>query len=812
MTNRRKVPPKGGQQKGGPDKAVQAQIQRSMDAAEGAASVAHEIIQGGVEPEIQDASHVDSIVRTIARRISATQARLTGGSTLETMARLTQDSLLNTPLDVGRDGNDGVKAGDGVKKLKDALDQVDASMINDIFFSEKGRFEDYQTYQQVYELITQASEAVQTYCDNIVSPDDFSKRDIAATYEGPGSENNETADEVRKRCNALTQKYSLDDKIEDAIVKSLTKGDFFMAIFNLRQELEALTASGGSTRVLAEGWRPQGGVISLQEVPSPEDEEMKALIEDVQAELGDKETVDTGNLRSELATYMNDIVVIGEAGATEVGKLNAAAFEFGKDLTRARQRGQKPGQGDAKQAAILPEVRGSVVKMIPPENVIKLYQDDTLFGYYYIETIGMSIADFAKRGSSDQSAVVRAIDQNLSAKLLGTSPDTIATARDRLISRVIAKTLAQKLGDAKFLTKNQQFADDAYTVLRRARKENKRVQITYVAPDQMVHFSPNGAAGYGDSVLSRVKFLSKLYLGAMTNAFMRNSIRRPERLVWYIDVGVDNDANNAIQNFIRTIKQREVKFSHLRDITTTINHIGEFHDFYVPTYNGERPVEVETLNMGNAAEVDSPYLDYLRKGIIAGMGVPAAFVGYSEEVAFARSLTMDNGRFLRRVVRHQKHYGKAASRVYQILYRNEYMSLDELTGAAKKADDQPDAKKPAKGKEADKADKTDAAADAENRMDSVEISQIFVRFPSPATLNLTNMSDAINQAQPVSDFLVETVAVGESDDTKGAFKKRVMRDLMPQVHWDRYEKMLEEAKVEAERKKVNPPSDGSATA
>jgi hypothetical protein len=37
------------------------------------------------------------------------------------------------------------------------------------------------------------------------------------------------------------------------------------------------------------------------------------------------------------------------------------------------------------------------------------------------------------------------------------------------------------------------------------------------------------------------------------------------------------------------------------DITTTINQIGMGHDFYVPTYNGERPVEVETLNMGGAA-------------------------------------------------------------------------------------------------------------------------------------------------------------------------------------------------------------------
>jgi hypothetical protein len=46
---------------------------------------------------------------------------------------------------------------------------------------------------------------------------------------------------------------------------------------------------------------------------------------------------------------------------------------------------------------------------------------------------------------------------------------------------------------------------------------------------------------------------------------------------------------------------------------------------------------------------------------------------------------MDNGRFLRRVVRHQKHYGKAMSLLLRMLWRNEFEDLETMVG--KKADD-----------------------------------------------------------------------------------------------------------------------------
>ena len=761
-SGRRRVPAKGGRQQG----AVQASVER----AERAAAQTEELLTGGTEPELQGRAHLDSIVRTIARSVSAAQARLTGGNTLETMARLRQDSLLQEPL--AAENGARLSVTDGGRTLKDALDTVDAAMINELFANEKGRLDDYQTFAQIADLITQASEAVQTYADNIISPDDFTKRDITVFYEGDDP-TQELLGEVREKCAALIEKYKIDDRSEEAIVKSLVKGDFFVAVLNLRQELEGILNEGELPTAA-----PAPVLITEAHVPNLADPDMRALIEAVDAEAKDGPKVDSAKARADLADYLNELMVIQE-DASGLAAKTAMSMAFAQDLPAQGRRRGAAVDGGVKRSLAETGIRGSIVKMIPPENVIKLYQDETLFGYYFVELSGPDIADFARRGTMDQTSLVRAIDQNLSVRAMGGSGGVQQRGKEALISRIITKTLTAKLRSSAYLRDNEGMAADAYAILARARREQRRATFTYVASDQMVHFTPNGSSAYGESVLSRVKFLAKLYLGAMTNAFMRNSIRRPERLVWYIDVGVDNDGNNAVQNFIRTIKQREVKFSNLKDITTTINQIGEFHDFYVPTYNGERPVEVETLNMGGASEVDSPFLEYLRKAIIGGMGVPAAFVGYSEEVAFARSLTMDNGRFLRRVVRHQKHYGKAVSSLVRLLWRNEYLSLEELVGKAGAKKEEPDAEK-----------------------SKIDWSKIVVRYPSPATLNMTNLSDAMNQGQGVVEFITETVASGEEDGVKAELKKRVIKDLMPQIQWEKYEKMLEDARLPGDRKKV----------
>ena len=737
---------------------------------------------------LKDRESIESIVRTIARKANNAQTRLTGGNTLETMAQLRQDSLLSQPL---IDPTGATKISDNGMTIKKALDEIDIGSISDIFSTEKNRTDDYVTFAQIYELITQAAECVHSYCDNIISPDDFTKRDIAVFYEAP-SASDEALKIVKERTHDLIERYELEERCETAIIQSLLKGDFFMGVLNLRQELQGLLHEDTAHE------KPPV-LFESAHIPSTSDDDLKALIEMVKQEDPKTPFNDSGDMRNELAQYFNSFVQFNE----DASGISAKSIESMSWLNDINSKGKRTKAGSTekdKPSLANSELKGSIIKMVHPENVVKLYQDDALFGYFFIEFSGPDISELTRRGTGtmDQTTLVRAIDQNLSSRSLGSQNVSQLKGKDALISRIFVKTLAAKFGNSKFLADNEEYAHDAYNILTRAKRENRRAVFTYLAPDQVVHFTPDGSHGYGTSVLAKVKFLSKLYIGAMTNAFMRNSIRRPERLVWYIDCGVDNDGSNAVQNFIRTIKQREVKFSNLRDITTTINQIGEFHDFYVPTYNGERPVEVETINMGGASEVDSPFLEFLRKAIIAGMGVPAAFLGYSEEVAFARSLSMDNGRFLRRVIRHQKHYGKAVSRLIRLLWNNEFKNLEELIGNTSAKDDKKSETKPKKVPIKPLTSKSDKDTDSLN----IEADRLVVRYPSPATLNMTGMADIINQAEPVVEFVSTTVIGGKhanNDALKSELRKSIIKDLMPQVQWEKYENYMNEILIATAR-------------
>ena len=797
-------------------------VESAVSRATTATERANDILMGAPEPELSARSHLDSLVRNIARSVSETQRRLTGGNTLETMSRLTQDSLLQTPIDSSIPSNRKFRIGDKGATLKTALDNIDSSTISELFSTEKGRIEDYQTFAQIADLIPQAAEAISCITDNITSPDDFTKRDLTVFFEGQDDEAGTINNEVKRRTNQLIEKYMLEDRAEEAISKSLIKGDFFIAVLNLRQEIETLLNEDGSKKDSGE---ESSLLFESHHIPTPEDADVKLLLDIFNDEVKEQHAAngkkdDTlveftlENFRKDFSEMLNNSVRFNESTGNLVSNELEMRFKnFGSDLPSTKKR-NLPGRNtpDGLQSLSESKIRGSILKMIPPENVIKIYQGDTLFGYFFIELTGPDIADFARRGTMDQTALVRAIDQNMSSRFFGGASNGItARGKDALISRIFVKALSKRMGNAEFLINNEEFANDTYAILSRARKEQRRLTFTYVAPDQMVHFTPDGSTGYGTSALSRIKFLAKLYIGAMTNAFMRNSIRRPERLVWYIDVGEDNDDSNSVQNFIRTIKQREVKFSSLRDITTTINQIGEFHDFYIPTYDGERPVEVETINMGAAAEVDSPYLEFLRKGVVSGTGVPAAFIGYSEEVAFAKSLTMENGRFLRRVVRFQKHYSRSVTKLFRALWRNEYYSLEGILG------EKPVAQETSKKSESKRRGRAVVVLDKDSKknddhgindenliisranFDQIDERQIFIRYPSPATLNMTNLADAINQATPVIEFIVDIVASSESDGIKSSLKRAVTKDKMPQIDWGRYEKFLETARKDPQR-------------
>lgn len=240
---------------------------------------------------------------------------------------------------------------------------------------------------------------------------------------------------------------------------------------------------------------------------------------------------------------------------------------------------------------------------------------------------------------------------------------------------------------------------------------------------------------------------------------------------YYIDVSLDDDIESSVQGVIRDIKSKEITSGTFKNITSVLNSVGAYEDYYIPTVDGERPLEIDTVP-GLDVDIDNDFMQYLRRSIITGMNCPATYIDATTEVDFARSLTMMNNPFVRAIINDQEEASEFFSNVVRALYKNEF-SNKEKKRRRKKSDNV--------------------------LVDNFDVEKIFLRFPSPIYLLLGNLNDQINNAQGTMEFITGLYfpedPSGQSNDLaherrKTNFKKRLAKESFLQtMDWDKFDKI-----------------------
>ena len=93
---------------------------------------------------------------------------------------------------------------------------------------------------------------------------------------------------------------------------------------------------------------------------------------------------------------------------------------------------------------------------------------------------------------------------------------------------------------------------------------------------------------------------------------------------------------------IEAIQQSEIRFSDLGTISSIIGSVGSIVDLFIPqSEDGTRPITPEVIS-GQDVNMDEDFLRYLIKSIILSFNVPSVVVDYTNEVEFAKTLSMAN--------------------------------------------------------------------------------------------------------------------------------------------------------------------------
>ena len=765
---------------------------------------------------------------------------VTGDSMIEFLTRMAMEDKRTkrnynnqNPVTANREKNQSLL------ELTKKLENPNNGVVNELYAKEKNRINLMDEYDQIVAYIPQLNQALNVLVDNIISPDDFTK-DIFSIFYNDKDITSEDAgnNSIINNLKELNENYKFENKTRKLVSDTLKYGDQFVACLKYDTEFtkmfsedvdyhEILAEDKGQllnedsflitdsekdqlTELLKED-NYDGDFVNdilrmINENVTFTDNKYAIMEEDILLETEFKmETFFTDKrMKNIKAVDMKDpeqpslkkptkksIKTRGKNSKKSVMFNDNPLFQNIEEIDYAKQMQDELVDKKAKLSKENSRyyINGSYMRVLDPRRVIKIYLNGQTYGYYYIET---ESAFNTNNGLGQQNPLAKTSTFQLrtSADIgLSSNSDKPKDAKTQLILDIFLKNISKKL-NKKFILNNDEFKEMLYTLIREDYIVKKKVNIIYLSPDDVEHLYINlqedrgkPGEGYGESVFAKVLFTAKLYLAVLTCTLMMKVSRSADHRAFYIETGLSNDIEGTIQSFVREIKSKEIKISDMGSIDTVLNSVGMFHDYYIPQINGEKTIDIDTVP-GQQADMENEFLDFLRKAMISGMGIPASFLSYADEMEFARSVSQMNSMFLRTIVSYQKYLGYGFSGIFRKLYRNEYAYEEEMNVFEKR--------------------------DSEEKVVSVNYESIEVRFPSPATLNLTNLSEQLNVVREVSDFITTTL-LGEAGiadpNKKDSLQRQVVKDLMQNVDWVKYEDMLNHLPIDQIEEKLKNPND-----
>ena len=86
-------------------------------------------------------------------------------------------------------------------------------------------------------------------------------------------------------------------------------------------------------------------------------------------------------------------------------------------------------------------------------------------------------------------------------------------------------------------------------------------------------------------------------------------------------------------------------------------------------------------------------------------------------------------------------------------------------------------------------------------LDFIDLRDIKISFPSPATLNMSNLTDQIQVVDGNAEFIASTLIPplpdGSNETSRLKLKSEIVKDLIPGINWEKYEDLREDMKIAA---------------
>jgi hypothetical protein len=659
----------------------------------------------------------------------------------------------------------------------------------------------YSSYDLILGIIPKMKLAVNTIANSVISPDDFTKHSLTIAF----NESNlpeETVKEAKDQLKEIVKKYKLEEDLKADVIDALVKGEKYYAVLSLNDELKGLLKEQ-ATSAKNSGYRTLEGLTKkfVNESTAIQPEEFHLLSEGLEIfnEGVDKDKqISRDTFLNDLDAFLTENMVIGDSSHFLEEHLDSEkelteAVAFKNPLQQQVTGGKNRESVDSSIDGLKLSSDSAICRKLNADSMVKLEFDNRVFGYIYVDTMSCDGNKATKApgtaGVDTSSNTITSAVQNVLyssndiqagfGAMPGRNPQAMNDPKMMFLADVFANRLSQK-ENIKLIRKSEQLKYVIYhsLITRRITKDEK-LRVLFFTPDEVVHIDRK------ESIFDNVLFFAKMYIATLITILMQNIVRGADKRAYYIDIGLENDAANAVNEVIRSIKAKDISNIHNMDLSSVMNMLGEFNDYYIPTIDGEKPISMETVEGLSNISLDNEFLNWLSNNIFSGLGLPAAYLTEVENVDFAKTLAMQNSRFIRDIIAEQVIFGKGYSELLRKLYMKEH------------------------GYNRNRSKAQDEAADKEKIIDTrlLDIESIEIKFPSPVSLNMTNLNDQLNNLNVLVETLGEIVDVPTGDKEAAApiFKREMYKKFLSNLNWEDIDAITQKVKEEVIRMKLKNP-------
>lgn len=698
-------------------------------------------------------------------------------------------SVIDLMLVLNRKDNKKLNRNEVNQGINNTKNEILAAFEDADFSSESNRVSRYNDYRLVDKYIPEIATAIDVFANSIQSPDDTSKLSMNVVNTAETDENRPSNITFKNKIDKIIEDYDLERKISTSIRDGLLLGDTFFIVKSLKEEMASILSEDDDELFESEDGEVDltGGEILSESHIEDYISKNRTLSEFIKEFAEDHEkdgNITEDSIKKDIKNSINDNVLFYENPMdllSDTGKYRKSKSI--KNMIRSDQIKIKDS---------------AFVKMVEPEDIVKLEIDGMCIGYIYIEPD--SGADIKGPGNPALRAMASILGNGYDSPTQNNTPmghndhyfnsggggglsnngknprspmnatsgtwyenGNTAMQYDALVDMFV-KGIGEKV-DKDFLNKNSAFKEIIFRLMRKNYIIEKEVSMTFLKPNEVFHHKLDSDKTYGKSKIINSLFFAKLYLSTLITSIMVKINHSRDRRVFYVDTGLDNDIEGTIQEVIRNVRQQDVSNSIFNDdesLSTALRPMGAHENYYIPRQGGTTPLEIDTIS-GMQVDIEDQFLEWLKKSVMAGTGVPFSYIDASQETDYARSLSMQNNSFVRRVIAYQHSFGKFLSDIIGEIYMIE----------------NPDENKILK----------------EN---------IQVQFPAPTFLNLQNTNEHLNFMKDTLEYYANMFYKDEEEDEKHAFMIHLAKKKFgTAINLNEIEEIKDEVNKEIAEQKLN---------